>query len=233
MRVFRPAEQLRDRVVVRVLLLALAVAAGSCGDSGRPREQSARTSSAPLPAGFAIRLDRENRAPEDFVATESEGELTVRTGPAGILYRLDQSIGAGRYAVRARFTEIDAPAGHREGFGLFIGGQDLQGLHPRYTYFLVRGDGRYLIKERDGESTSEVSNGWQTSEVVRVATAVSGDVTNELAIVVDEGRLQFSCNGQEVATVPTASLSTHGMVGVRVNHNLQVRVQGFRVEPDP
>ena len=98
-------------------------------------------------------------------------------------------------------------------------------------YFLVRGDGRYVIKRRDGTSTREMSNGWQPSDAVRVATPEAGDVTNELAIAVDGARLYFSCNGEPVADIAIDNLSVHGVVGVRVNHNLRVSIQGFRVEP--
>ena len=146
----------------------------------------------------------------DFVATFNDDGLQVQTGPAGLLYRPDQVVDAGSYALRARFTEINAPRGHREGFGLFIGGQDLEGPNQRYTYFLVRADGRYLIKQRDGTSTRETSNGWQSSEAVQAATMEDADVTNELAIAVDGERLRFSCNGALVADMPIGDLSAQG-----------------------
>ena len=230
MRRFRMDHRARRRVVPSVMPLALVLAAGSCGDAGGGGDAAAVASSARLPGGYALRLDRRNRDPADFVATISDGSLQVHTGPAGIVYRPDQEVDADSYAVRARFTELGAPVGHREGFGLFIGGQDLQGTNQRYTYFLVRGDGRYLIQHRDGAATREVSNGWQASEAVRAATT-GGDVTNELAITVDGGALRFSCNGEPVADMPIGDLSAQGVAGVRVNHNLRVRIQGFRVEP--
>ena len=230
MRRFRLDRRVGGRVARRVMPLAVVLAAGSCGDPGGSGDPTAVASSAYVPAGYALRLDRHNRDPADFVATFNDGGLQVQTGPAGIVYRPDQVVDAGRYAVRARFTEIGAPIGHREGFGLFIGGQDLEGTNQRYTYFLVRGDGRYIIRQRDGISTREMSNGWQSSEAVRAATVESGDMTNELAIAVDGGRVRFSCNGELVAEMPIGGLSAQGVAGVRVNHNLRVRIQDFRVE---
>ena len=108
-----------------------------------------------------------------------------------IIYRPDQVVDAARYTVRARFTEIGAPIGHREGFGLFFGGQDLEGDRQRYTYFLVRGDGRFLIKRRDGASTFDMTDGWEESGAVRVPSSESRDVANELAITVDGDRVRF------------------------------------------
>ena len=213
-----------------VMLLAAGLMAGSCARAGDGEDPAAAAASAGLPAGYALRLDRQNREPGDFVATGGDDDLRVQTGPAGIAYRPDQAVDAGRYVVTARFTELDAPVGHLEGFGLFIGGVDLEGADQRYIYFLVRGDGRYLIRERDGGSTKDVSSGWQASPSVRAATPEGGDVTNDLAIVVEGGQLCFLCNGQAVAEIPVGELSTYGAVGVRVNHNLRVRIENFRVE---
>ena len=212
-----------------LMLLTAGLAAGSCGGSG-PSHDPALASSPHLPDGYALRLDRPNRDPTEFVATSDDGVLRVRTGPAGIIYRPDQVASAARYTARARFTEVDPPIGHREGFGLFIGGQDFEDDRQRYTYFLVRGDGRYLIKRRNGASTVEITNGWELSGAVHVPSSETLDVVNELAITVDGDRVRFSCNGEPVADIAIGDLSTQGVVGVRVNHNLEVRVEDLQVE---
>ena len=212
-----------------LMLLTAGLAAGSCGGSG-PSHDPAVASSPHLPDGYALRLDRPNRDPTEFVATSDDGGLRVRTGPAGIIYRPDQVASAARYTARARFTEIEAPIGHREGFGLFIGGKDLDDDRQRYIYFLVRGDGRYLIKRRDGASTVEITKGWELSAAVRVPSSEARDVANELAITVDGDRVRFSCNGEPVADIAIGDPSTQGVVGVRVNHNLDVHVQDLQVE---
>jgi hypothetical protein len=214
------------------LLLACLAAAVACGDgAGRSgSERQAAESGAALPEGLALRLDRSNRDPADFRVTTGEWGLEVRTGPSGILYRPDESIDAGDFTVSAAFTELGAPMGHREGFGLFIGGRALDDPDQRYTYFLVRADGRFVIKERAGDSTVEVSDGWVSSEAVRVAAMEDGDISNDLSVSVVGDRVRFSCNGEEVADLSVAGLSTHGIVGIRVNHNLMIRVDRFRVE---
>jgi len=229
MRRFNRSRLTMYRVVTRFTLVTAGLAVGACGGSGST-DGPAVASSPHLPAGYALRLDRLNREPTEFVATQDDGAIHVRTGPSGIIYRPDQVVDSARYTARARFTEIDAPIGHREGFGLFIGGQDLEHDGQRYTYFLVRGDGRYLIKRRDGASTEEITNGWEASEAVNVSTSANRSVANELTITVDGERVRFSCNGEPVADIATGDLSTQGLVGVRVNHNLEVRVQGLQVD---
>ena len=229
MRRFNPSQWVLGRVAIGLMLLIATLAAGNCADSG-PSRDSTLASSSYLPDGYSMRLDRPNRDAAEFVTTSDDGALRVRTGPAGILYRPDQVANTVPYTARARFTEIAAPVGHREGFGLFIGGQDLDGERQRYTYFLVRGDGRYLIKRRDGPSTVEITSGWELSDAVHVPSSETRDIVNELAITVDQDRARFFCNGEPVADLSIGDLSTLGVVGVRVNHNLEVRVQDLVVE---
>ncbi len=215
----------------RIVLVVVGCAVAACGGPGAGGDSDHGSPAAGLPSGYALRLDRDNRDPADFIATLEEGNLEVRTGPAGILYRPDQHVDGDRFAVRARFTEVGAPVGHREGFGLFIGGQGLVGVSQRYTYFLVRSDGRYLIKQRDGGDTWDLSDGWEPSSAIRLPTDGGSDVTNELAITVDGARVRFVCNGESLADLPSDDVSARGVVGLRVNHNLNVRIAGFQVEP--
>jgi hypothetical protein len=39
--------------------------------------------------------------------------------------------------------------------------------------------------------------------------------------------VHFLINGTEVTTVPAADIDTNGVAGVRVNHNLNVMVNGW------
>lgn len=228
------------------LLAALAV--GACAEAGDDELDVMQETPAPaaevtgddpdvapageapaLPAGYELRLDQADASAPEYHVESADGALRVETGPAGVLYRADDVVESGDYTVSATFTQIAAPAGHREAFGLIFGGQDLQGEAQAYSYFVVRADGSYLIKRRDGSETSDVTEGWVQSDAVNAAPE-GGDVTNELAVAVEGEQVRFSVNGTEVATTPASELETHGIAGVRVNHNLNVRVEDFRIE---
>ena len=222
--------------VALVPVMVLGLTAGGCGETPAAVPVADAALAKHLPAGYALQLDRANRDRTDFVAQTDAGELVVETGPAGILYRPDdlehivEAGDANLYRVRGTFTEVGAPMGHREGFGLFIGGQYLGGDERRYVYFLVRGDGRYLVKKRDGDATVELSSGWQSSDAVRVPTGDGGQVTNELAVEVDGGQLRLFCNGEAVAELLIGETVVSGQVGVRVNHNLHLRVGNLGID---
>jgi hypothetical protein len=108
-------------------------------------------------------------------------------------------------------------------------GAELQGEGQTYSYFLVRGDGNYLIKRRSGTETPTVTDGWVASDAVQAATE-AGDVTNTLEVAVRGDQVHFSVNGTEVAALPAAELDAHGIAGVRLSHNLHVRVDDFEIE---
>lgn len=225
---------LRTRLPVAWVIVAFVAAGCGAGTGDAPAERAADADVASagaipgLPGGYALRLDREGADPAEFRAMITGGGLHVQTGPAGILYDASDAVAAGDYRVSATFTELGAPADHREAYGIFIGGEDLQGADQRYTYFLVRADGRYLIKRRTGAETANVSDGWVEHEAVNASTG-SGDVVNALEVRVGGDEVRFSVNGTEVAVLPAAGIDTHGIAGARINHNLNVMISNWGV----
>lgn len=183
-----------------------------------------------LPAGFDLRLDRATDNAADFHVAATDGGWHFETGPRAIMYdAADNTVESGDYAVSASFTEIGAPPNHREALGLIFGGQNLQAPDYTYSYFVVRATGDYLIKKRMGEETVEVTDGWVASDAVNAATPDGADVTNVLEVRVVGDQVHFSVNGTEVTTLPASGLDVYGVAGIRMNHNLEVRVTDWRM----
>jgi hypothetical protein len=135
-------------------------AQGSDTATGRHHRDDADASVAgggTVPAGWTVRPDEKGKPKNVKVVTMGTG-LHLTLGPAIILYRAEDD-GSGPFHTLATFTQTKK-TDHPEGYGLFFGGQDLRGAGQKYTYFLVRQDGSYLIKTRDGEKTSEITQGW-------------------------------------------------------------------------
>lgn len=204
-----------------VAALSVPVAAQEHAHTGRAAEGGGTA-----PAGWTVRADKGD-AENAKVVSMGEG-LHVTTGPAIILYRSDTR-GSGPFHTLATFTQTK-PSEHAEGYGLFVGGQDLDGAAQRYTYFLVRQDGSYLIKRRDGDKTSDVSKGWVPSPAVKKPEG-KGPVTNLLEVdhKRDPSRVVFLVNGQEVYGTDAKGMALDGVVGIRMNHNLEVHIEGFDV----
>jgi hypothetical protein len=154
------------------------------------------------------------------------GGLHFMSGPAGIYYRATDKA-SGAYTVTATFAQM-APAAHPEAYGLFIGGSNLESADQKYTYFLIRQDGKYLIKKRAGAATPTVVN-WTDHAAINKADA-SGKLTNTLAVKVASDKVSFLVNGTEVGSVPASEVDASGIAGLRVNHNLNVHIDGFSVQ---
>ena len=149
----------------------------------------------------------------------------VSVGPAVVFYR-DQDMAHGSYTISADFEQLSSK-GHAHGMGLIFGGADIQGEGQVYTYVLVRGDGNYLVKTRTGSETAYVT---QWTEHGSINQSAEGHVTNTLAVRVTPEDVIFMMNGQEVHREKAADMYTDGVVGFRMNHNVDMRVHNFKIE---
>jgi hypothetical protein len=176
-----------------------------------------------LPSGWKGRLDSDDKSLAGVKAAQMGGGVHFMTGPAGIYYKPADKM-TGTYETHATFTQME-PAAHPEAYGLFIGGADLDGASQKYTYFIVRQDGKYMIKRRNGNDTPTVTD-WTDSTAIKKADS-SGKMSNTLAIEVGKDKVRFLVNGTEVSSVDAAKVDTAGTAGLRVNHNLNLHVEGF------
>ena len=179
-----------------------------------------------LPAGWSVRLDSGSTKPDGVSVMPMGGGVHFKSGPAGIYYRSTDTK-SGSYEVHASFNQVE-PSEHPEAYGLFVGGSNLAGAPQKYTYFLVRQDGQYMISRRDGAKVNAVVP-WTDSPAVKKTNA-SAKGTNLLSIVVAPDKTRFLVNGTEVLSQPTASVDASGIAGLRINHNLNVHVDGFGVK---
>jgi hypothetical protein len=209
-------------------LLSVGPLASQSPDTTRPEhaDHSVQGGGA-VPTGWSARPDGNGDLKNvKFVVMEPGYHLTL--GPATILYRERDRV-QGPFHTLATFHQMKKLE-HSEGYGLFAGGQDLSGKAQRYTYFLVRDDGSYLVKRREGEKTTEITQGWVAHAAIQKSDA-DGKATNLLEIDAkrEPRKVDFKVNGQTVYTGDARSLNLKGIVGLRVNHNLDLHVEGFDV----
>ena len=177
-------------------------------------------------AGWQIRPDQADARRSDVTFEPGGDTLRVTSGPAAIYYHNEDTASV-PFSASAQFTQLERTE-HPESYGIFFGGKALQSSNQRYTYFLVRQDGQYLIKRRAGTRTS-IIQGWTAHDAVR---AMDGNqpLTNELAVSISRDSLRFMINDEQVASRPSAQrISENGQVGLRINHQLDLRVNGFQV----
>jgi hypothetical protein len=158
--------------------------------------------------------------------------MHVTTGPAAIFWS-PSSKGEGSYTVTASFTQTKAPE-HAEFYGVFMGGSDLEKESQNYLYCLVSGTGVFLVKHRYGNEMHDLQA--RTVHAAITKADAAGKATNAVAWRVTPERTSCLINGKEVwgyaskdLLGPGKLVSTDGIAGIRVNHNLDVHVSGFAI----
>ena len=179
-----------------------------------------------LPAGWNVRLDSGATKPDGVSVMPMGGGIHFKSGPAGIYYRAADTK-SGSYEVHASFNQVE-PSAHPEAYGLIIGGSDLAGTAQKYTYFLVRQDGKYMISRRNGDKVTALVP-WSDSASVKKTDATTKG-TNMLSIVVAPDKVRFLVNGSEVNSQAASAVDASGIAGLRINHNLNVHVDGYGVK---
>jgi hypothetical protein len=159
----------------------------------------------------------------------------VTAGPAAIYWN-PVNTATGNYTATATFSQGKASA-HPEGYGLLLAGHNLDQASQSYLYFLVRQDGKFLINHRADDKTVHKIVDWTANPAVKAIDA-SGKAVNALSVIVGPDAVSFRVNGTEVQSIPRTTLDsggdhsgTTGVVGLRVNHNLDVHVSDFGVKP--
>ena len=185
---------------------------------------------AQAPEGWQVRVDHSQNAadpdnvPDLMVMTMGNG-FHVVGGPAGTFWN-PTNTAEGDFTAKATFNLLE-PSGHTNFYGLTFGGEALASAGQKYTYFLVAQDGHYLIKTRSGESVSDVVG--STAHAAVNTPGADGRSTNMLEVRVAGDTMSFVVNGTVVHTAPKGNTVTDGIVGVRLNHVLNVHVEGFEV----
>ncbi len=203
--------------------IALAIAASASALTALPAAAQ-DDEGLPFPEGWQVRFDREGASMDDLYLVTMTPGYHVTTGPAMIAWHPD-SVATGDFRIESETFLFD-PQGRREAFGFFIGGSDLQGPDQRYTYFLLREGGEFLVKSRAGGETPVVHNWTAHPSIVSYATKPEGSATAKNVLVLEAAgdELSFSVNGEEVWSGPREGLATDGVFGLRVNHGLNLHV---------
>ena len=122
------------------------------------------------------------------------------------------------------------PSGHNNYYGLVFGGSDLEGPQQNYLYFLIAQNGTWLVKRREGDATTSNVVARTPNDAVKKPDA-TGKSINDLEVRVAADKIDFVVNGTVVHTQPKTgpTAKTDGIYGIRVNHQLEVHIEGLSV----
>jgi len=222
----------------RLALITLFAAAPLLGQ-GRGDPTNAVAGSGQLPAGWMVRFDPPRGAAPmppmtavKFVAMGSGYHVT--SGPAALYYNT-RDMASGQYSVTATFKQAKSML--HEAFGLFIGGHNLQDSTQNYVYFVIKPfDGTVRIAHRAGNKGPVdivPENRASPEPSINRDSPTDGSATNTLLIHVAKDTVHFLINGKLFRAVAKSQLdggSTDGQAGLRINHNIDMHIDGWAVK---
>ena len=190
---------------------------------------------AQAPKGWKERIDRSTAANDPDgtgnIQFVTSGAGFHATNPAAAIFWNPATTAKGTYTLKGTFTLLK-PSGHTNYYGLVFGGGDLEGPTQHYVYFVVAQDGTWLIKQRTGDDRTLVTTlvNKTPSDAVKKPDD-SGKSVNALEVRVLADKIDFVVNGTVVHSMPKAGMtvSPDGIVGIRINHLLDVQIDGFGV----
>ena len=185
---------------------------------------------AQTPAGWKMRVDKSTAASDP----DAPGDIKFTTmgsgfhavNPAAAVYWNPANTANGTYTLKGTFTLLK-PSGHNNYYGLIFGGSGLEGAQQSYVYFVVAQNGSWLIKRRDGDATSNVAPKTPNDAVKKPGD--DGKSVNALEVRVGAEKVDFVVNGTVVHSMPKEGMKTDGIYGMRVNHLLDVEIDGLAV----
>jgi hypothetical protein len=191
---------------------------------------------AQVQGGWKVRMDGSQSA----AAPDANPNLTfaamgkgfhVTGGPGAIIWDPAHAV-KGVYSVRATFT-LMKPSDKVTHYGLVFGGTGIEGATPTYVYFTIAQDGTFEIRHRAGAEVHEMDKSLHVA--IRKPDA-SGKSTNTLEVQVAPTAVSYVINGAVVSATPTRAGTgsytekTDGIVGVRIDDQVDVQVDGFEVK---
>lgn len=165
-------------------------------------------------------------------------EISISTGPAGIYWNPADKA-TGDYTVSATFTEPQymSASGHPHPYGVFIGGNNLEGDNATLLYCVAYGNGTYTVR---GFGPAPFAPGAgrrpAASDAVKKAADKGQPVTQEISMSLKGSQVTCTINGTAVATLTKDELvgagkleNIQGIAGIRITHNIDVKVTNFKV----
>src|SRR5438067_2546091 len=185
---------------------------------------------AQAPKGWKMRVDRSTSASDPdapgAIKFTQAGSTLHAVNPQAAVYWNPANAASGTYTIKGTFTLLK-PSGHTNYYGLVFGGSGLDGPQQSYLYFVVAQNGTWLIKRRDGDATSTVAPKTPSDAVKKPDD--TGKSTNALEVRVGADKIDYVVNGTVVHSMPKSGAKTDGVYGIRVNHLLEVQIDGLAV----
>jgi hypothetical protein len=189
------------------------------------------TAQSRTPQGWKIRTDSPSDSIKEHSLMPPGWHIATRSG--AILYD-PANQARGRFAIEAEIHLF--PGESNEGYGVFLGGANLESPSASWVAFLITKDGSAVVESRRNGTTS-ILHPAAKSPSVKPHTGGDGTALNLMRVLVQGDSAVFSANGQRLTAISIRELPLEGTFGFRVGKNLNLHVTNLdlvtRLAPFP
>lgn len=150
----------------------------------------------------------------------------ITTGPGVVLFE-PGTTARGRFVLEAETFLF--PGDSAEGYGLLLGGRDLESAGARYLAFLVRRDGSAAVERMAGAEPGRTALVAWTRHGAILPQAGKDTAKNVLRVEVEADAATFLVNGAVVAELPRGADDFDGLVGFRIGAAINVHITNLDV----
>lgn len=156
----------------------------------------------------------------------------ITMGPGGTLFDPRERVD-GRFVVEGEMILFpDASEGE---YGVFVGGQALDGAAARWTAFVVRGDGSAAVMRHDAGTTTLLLP-WAPHAAVKPKPS-GATAKNYVTVRAEPDSVRFLVNGERIAVWPRSALEIDGAFGFRIGRGVNLHITNLdatrRLAPFP
>lgn len=152
----------------------------------------------------------------------------ITTRPGAILFE-PTTQPKGRFAVEAEIFLF--PGESPAGFGLLLGGKDLEASGARYVAFLIRRDGSAAVERYAGGASAlrTLLVPWTRDDAIKPQAGKEDAAKNVLRVEVEADGATLLVNGTPVLKAPREGEGLDGIAGLRIGADLNLHITNLDV----
>lgn len=183
------------------------------------------------PAGWMVRSDSTSKVgSRDSVFLMNRGRgYELVSGPASIVWN-PKNTARGSYIVESTLFSGRQGTTFPEGFGVFIGGRNMQTPNAEFTEFLIRNDGFYAVLHHVGLKTVKLKDWTRVAGINQHGGRRDESVRNTFRIIVDDQFVTMVVNRTLMTSVARADAKPDGEYGVRIGSKQLIQIETLGVE---
>lgn len=187
------------------------------------------------PTGWIVRADTNKQAANlpDSVRLENRGQgYYLSSGPSALVWT-PKNVARGNFIVATSLYSGPSRATIPDGFGVFLGGKNMQTPNAQYTEFLIRNDGRYAVLQHTGPKVVKLRDWTQISGINAHSGRIQDVTRNNFRVIVDATTVQLVVNRTLATSFPRAVFAPDGEYGMRIGTAQIIQIESMGLERLP